>query len=64
VVEVCPNPPNPVEAVVVAPKPAGLLPKSPVLPAVEVAPKADVAAVLQSKIKSISTFLFQFSVHV
>ena len=40
VVEVCPKP-NP-DAVVVAPKPAGLLPNRLVEPAVEVAPNADV----------------------
>jgi hypothetical protein len=41
VVAGCPNP-KLLDVVVVAPNPAGLLPNRPVLPAVDVAPKADV----------------------
>ena len=43
-VEVCPKPPKPGVEVVEVPKPAGLLPKRPVLPAVDVGPKAEVEA--------------------
>ena len=43
-VEVCPKPPKPGVVVVEVPKPAGLLPKRPVLPAVDVGPKAEVEA--------------------